>query len=180
MVFVKVHPCIKNGIKLSNSFEISKNIISKFSGRPLICQIDSLDVVLLDDFFLRFEKWSKLPDPYFWVLIWLIDINCNAQSKLFTDFSNLSLPALGVESLKPRCCCSMKSFCKYYLCKSKAKWKDIVEWARKEMCSFKVFNSSVRRVTFVLVQKQKGIRLHLVNSLGFFNFVKQERLHTKK
>ena len=37
-------------------------------------------------------------------------IYCNALSKLYDDFCNLSLPALGVESLKPCCCCSMKSF----------------------------------------------------------------------
>ena len=42
--------------KLSNSFEISKNIISKFSGRLLIGQNDSLDVLLLDAFFLQFKK----------------------------------------------------------------------------------------------------------------------------
>ena len=29
-----------------------------------------------------------------------MDINCNALSKLFGDFCNLSLPALGVESVK--------------------------------------------------------------------------------
>ena len=40
----------KNGEKkLFNSFEISKNIISKFSGL-LIGQNDSLDVLLMDDF----------------------------------------------------------------------------------------------------------------------------------
>ena len=42
----------KNGKKLLNSFEISKNVISKFSGRLLIGQNDSLDVLLLDEFFL--------------------------------------------------------------------------------------------------------------------------------
>ena len=42
----------KNGKKLFNSFEISKNIISKFSGRALIGQNDSLDVLLLDEFLL--------------------------------------------------------------------------------------------------------------------------------
>ena len=56
---------------------------------------------------------SKWPDQY-WVLIWLIGIYCNAISKLFTDFCNLSLPALGVESLKLCCCSSMKSFCCLY------------------------------------------------------------------
>ena len=40
--------------KLFNSFEISKNIISKFSGRALIGQNDSLDVLLLDEIFLLF------------------------------------------------------------------------------------------------------------------------------
>ena len=40
----------------------------------------------------------------------LMDINCNALSKLFAYFCNMSLPALGDESLKPCCCCSMKSF----------------------------------------------------------------------
>ena len=39
-----------------HSFEISKHIILKFSGRALIGQNDSLDVLLLDEFFLRFEK----------------------------------------------------------------------------------------------------------------------------
>ena len=42
----------KNGKKLFNSFEIIKNIILKFSGRALIGQNDSLDVLLLDEFFL--------------------------------------------------------------------------------------------------------------------------------
>ena len=37
--------------KLFQSFEIRKIIISKFSGRALIGQNDSLDVLLLDDFF---------------------------------------------------------------------------------------------------------------------------------
>ena len=39
-----------------------------------------------------------------------MDINCNALRKLLADFCYLSLPALGVESLKPYCCRSMKSF----------------------------------------------------------------------
>ena len=38
--------------KLVNSFEISKNIISKFLERALIGQNDTLDVLLLDEFFL--------------------------------------------------------------------------------------------------------------------------------
>ena len=42
----------KNEKKLFNSFEISKNIISTFSGRALISQNDSLDVLLLDEYFL--------------------------------------------------------------------------------------------------------------------------------
>ena len=33
-----------------------KNIISKFSGRDLIGQNDSLGVLLLDEFFLRYKK----------------------------------------------------------------------------------------------------------------------------
>ena len=41
-----------NGKKLFNCFETSKNIISKISGRLLIGQNDSLDVLLLVDFFL--------------------------------------------------------------------------------------------------------------------------------
>ena len=49
-------------------------------------------------------------DPYFWVLIWLMDINCNALSKLFSDCCNLSLPALGSESLKLCCSCSLTFF----------------------------------------------------------------------
>ena len=52
----------------------------------------------------------KMTWPILWVLIWLMDINCNALSKLFADFCNLSLPALGVELLKPCCSCSMTSF----------------------------------------------------------------------
>ena len=39
-----------------------------------------------------------------------MDINYNTLSKLFADFCNPSIPVLGVESLKPCCCCSMKSF----------------------------------------------------------------------
>ena len=50
-----------------NSFEISKNIISTFSERPLIGQNDFVDVLLLDEFFLQSKKGT--PDPYFWVLI---------------------------------------------------------------------------------------------------------------
>ena len=46
----------KKGKELFNSFEISKNIFSKFSGRLLIGQNDSLDVLLMDKFFLRFTK----------------------------------------------------------------------------------------------------------------------------
>ena len=34
-------------------FEISKNVFSKFSGRLLIGQNDSLDVLLLDEFLLQ-------------------------------------------------------------------------------------------------------------------------------
>ena len=60
--------------------------------------------------FLVIQNSSKWTDPNFWVLIWLMDINCNVLSKLFANFFNLSLPSLGVESLKPCCCCSMKSF----------------------------------------------------------------------
>ena len=42
----------KNGKKIFISFEIIKNIILNFSGRALIGQNDSLDVLLLDEFFL--------------------------------------------------------------------------------------------------------------------------------
>ena len=49
--------------KLFNSFEISKNIISKFSGRLLIGQNDFLDFLLLDKIYLQFKT------GYFWVLI---------------------------------------------------------------------------------------------------------------
>ena len=59
--------------------------------------------------FLVIYNWLKWLDPYFWVLIWLMDINFNALSKLLAD-CNLSLPTLGVESLKQCCCCSMKSY----------------------------------------------------------------------
>jgi len=38
-----------------------------------------------------------------------MEINCNTLRKLFADFCNLSLTALDIESLKPCCCCSMKS-----------------------------------------------------------------------
>ena len=41
-----------NGKTLFHSFEISKDIILKFSGRALIGKNDSLDVLLLDEFFL--------------------------------------------------------------------------------------------------------------------------------
>jgi len=44
------------GKKLFNTFEISKNIVSIFSGRILIGQNDSLDVLLLNDFFCDFKK----------------------------------------------------------------------------------------------------------------------------
>ena len=77
----------------------SSDWLKWFIRRPLIGRI-----------FLVIQKGSKWPDPYFWVLIWLMDINFNALSKLFADFCNLSLPTLGVESLKPCCCYSMKSF----------------------------------------------------------------------
>ena len=46
----------KMGKKLFNSYQISKNLISKFSGRLLIGQNDSLEVLLLDDFFLRIDR----------------------------------------------------------------------------------------------------------------------------
>ena len=46
----------KNLKKIFPSFEISKNIILRFSWRALIGQNDSLDVLLLDEFFLRFKK----------------------------------------------------------------------------------------------------------------------------
>ena len=42
----------KNAKKLFLSFEISKSMISKFSGRALIGQNDSLDVLLLEELFL--------------------------------------------------------------------------------------------------------------------------------
>jgi len=42
--------------KSFNSFEISQYINSPFSARLLIGQNDSLDVLLLDKFFLRFKK----------------------------------------------------------------------------------------------------------------------------
>ena len=71
-------------------------------------QYDSLGV--LGRFFLVIFNGSNWPDPYSWVLIWLLDINFNALSKLFANFCNMSLPALGVESLKPCCCCFMMSF----------------------------------------------------------------------
>ena len=62
---------------------------------------------------------SSLPPPflkintYFWLLIWLLDINCNALPIFFFFcFCNLSLPgpALGVEALKPWSGFSRKSF----------------------------------------------------------------------
>ena len=48
----------KNYKKLFHSFETSKNIISKFSGRALIGQNDSLDV-LLGRTFLVIQNVSK-------------------------------------------------------------------------------------------------------------------------
>jgi len=69
----------KNGKKLFNTFEISKNIVSIFSGRILIGQNDSFDVLLLNDFFCDFKKVE---------MTWLMDINCNAISKLFAGFLN--------------------------------------------------------------------------------------------
>ena len=41
---------------LFNSYELRKSIISKFSGRLLIGQNYSLDVLQLDDIFLQFKK----------------------------------------------------------------------------------------------------------------------------
>ena len=46
----------KNGKKIFNSFEISKTIVSKFSGRLLVGQNDSLDVLLLEEIVLLFKK----------------------------------------------------------------------------------------------------------------------------
>jgi len=48
----------KNGKKLFNTFEISKNIVSIFWGRILIGQNDSLDVLLLNDFFAISKRWK--------------------------------------------------------------------------------------------------------------------------
>ena len=56
---------IKNGKKLFNSIEISKNIFAKLSGRLLIGQNDSLDDLLLDEFFLRFKKGRNDPTHTF-------------------------------------------------------------------------------------------------------------------
>ena len=80
--------------KLFNSFEISKNIISKFSGLALIGQNDSLDVLLMDEFSCD-SKRVEMTWPILlalWVLIWLLDINCNLQRKLFSDFCNRHYP----------------------------------------------------------------------------------------
>ena len=65
---------------------MSKNIISTFSGR-------------IGRNFPAIWKGSKWPGPYFWVLIWLMDINCDALIKLFFDFCNLSLTAFCVYHL---------------------------------------------------------------------------------
>ena len=40
----------------SHGFELSSNVISKFSGRLMIGQNDSLDVLLLEDVFLQFKR----------------------------------------------------------------------------------------------------------------------------
>ena len=51
----------KMGKKLFNSFKISKHKISKFSGRLLVGQNDSLD-----EFFLRFKKGRNDLTHTFW------------------------------------------------------------------------------------------------------------------
>ena len=76
MVIIGHETEIKNLIYYS--FEFSKTVISKFSWRLLIGQYDCLDVLLLDDVFLQFKKGWNDPDQYFWVLMWLMEINGNA------------------------------------------------------------------------------------------------------
>ena len=49
----------KKSEKIFHSFEISKNIILNFPGRAQIGQNDSLDFIILDEFFLRFKKCRK-------------------------------------------------------------------------------------------------------------------------
>ena len=63
------HETERKNWKIYYSFEFSKNVISKFSGRLLIGQYDCLDVLLLDDIFLQFKKDRNDPDQYFLVLI---------------------------------------------------------------------------------------------------------------
>ena len=101
--------------KLFNCLEYSKT--SKFSGRLLIVQNDSLDDLLLDDIFLIFEKGRNYLTNTFACLFWLMGKFCNAFIKLFAGVLNISLPAFGVESLKSCCRCYMKSFvCLHPVC----------------------------------------------------------------
>ena len=69
-LFIKIKR--KNGKKLFNSCEISKNIISKFSGRLLISQNDSLDVLLLDEYILRLKRVE---------MIWPIHLGANLTNE---------------------------------------------------------------------------------------------------
>ena len=96
----------KKGNKLFNSLKF-KYTISKFSWRLLIGQNYSLNVLLLDEIYSQFKKGRIDLAHTFGALMY---INCNAQSKLFADYRNLSLTALDVESLKPCYSCPMKSF----------------------------------------------------------------------
>ena len=96
--------------KLFHSFDISKTIISKLSVRALIGQNYSRSSYWTN-FSCDLKGW-KWPD---WHILLgdnsrLMDINCNALSKLFADCCNLSLPALGAESLKLCCYCNFVSF----------------------------------------------------------------------
>ena len=52
----KLRNRMKIGKKLFHSFELRKNINYKFSGRLLIDQNDSVDALLLDEFFYNSKR----------------------------------------------------------------------------------------------------------------------------
>ena len=64
------------GKKLFYSLELWKSIIPNYSGFLLVGQNDSLDVHIIYEIFVQFKKGRI--DPHFLVIIWLMDINCDA------------------------------------------------------------------------------------------------------
>ena len=60
--------------------------------------------------FLYISKGMKWLDPYFWVLIWLMNINCNALIKLFASYWYLSLTAFCFQLVIICFRCSMNYF----------------------------------------------------------------------